>query len=349
VRDDDREFMWTRVDPVQRKSEDAEMSETTAVRGGQFSRRGFLRGAGGIAVAAGGVSLLSADSLLGQEAAAGGLRFVHMTDIHLMMQRNSAAGLAACLEAVGKLNPKPDFIVTGGDQCDNLRAVDIAAGTARIELFKQIWKDHTNLPTYHCLGNHDPVGWTNRNVSRDDPQYGKQLMMDMLGMERRYYAFGRGGWRLIVLDNVEPTQSGFRGEFVKEQLDFVRNELRDHASAPTIVICHIPPISAEEFLGGKIQAGENGWTVGYSRVTANPAELVTALEGSSVKFVLSGHIHHVEHIETHGQTFLCGGAVSGDWWQGPLRGCPEGFGVVDCMRDGTYRYKYQDFGWKVVA
>jgi len=317
---------------------------------GQFSRRGFLRGVGGVTVAAGLASFLTPDSLLAQEAApAGGLRFVHLTDIHLMPRRNSDAGLAACLDYVAKLNPQPQFIVAGGDQCDNLRAEDIASGKARLERFRSIWNDHTNLPTYYCLGNHDPVGWTNRDVPRDDPQYGKQLMMDVLGMDRRFYAFGNGGWRFIVLDDVQKTDSGFKGEFVEEQLDFLRSELRQHPDEPTIIICHIPPISAEEYLGGKIRAGDTGWTVGYSRVTANPADLVAAMEGSSVKCVLSGHIHHVEHIETHGQTFICGGAVSGNWWQGSLRGCPEGFGIVDCLPDGTFRYKYQDFGWKAVA
>ncbi|MEX2317262.1 MAG: metallophosphoesterase [Pirellulales bacterium] len=326
------------------------MSATGQTNDGRFSRRGFLRGVGGVTVAAGVTSFLPTTAISGQDTTStGGLRFVHLSDIHLMMRRKSDAGLAACLDYIAKLNPKPQFIMAGGDQCDNLRAEDIAGAKARLELFKSIWNAHTGLPTHYCLGNHDPVGWSNRNVPRDDPQYGKQLMMNVLGMERRFYAFGAGGWRFIVLDNVEQTESGFKGEFVREQLDFVRNELREHAGVPTIVICHIPPISAEEFLGGKIQAGENGWTVGYSRVTANPAELVAAIEGSSVKCVLSGHIHHVEHIETHGQTFICGGAVSGNWWQGPLRGCPEGFGIVDCLRDGTFRYKYQDFGWKAQA
>jgi 3',5'-cyclic AMP phosphodiesterase CpdA len=301
-------------------------------------------------VAGGMAAYLPGASLIAQAATSSAtLRFVHLPDIHLMMRRNSDAGLAACLDYIGKLNPKPDFIMTGGDQCDNLRAEDKGGAKARLDLFRRIWSDHTDLPTYHCLGNHDPFGWTNRAVSRDDPQYGKQLMMDAFEMKQSYYGFDRGGWRFIVLDNVQQTTTGFRGEFPETQLEFVRSELRAHSGKPTIVICHVPPISAEEFLGGKIQAGENGWTVGYSRVTANPAELVAALDGSSVKCVLSGHIHHVEHIETHGQTFICGGAVSGNWWQGPLRGCPEGFGIVDCSPDGTFHYKYQDFGWKAAA
>lgn len=315
-----------------------------------LSRRSFLHGVGGVAVGAGLTSYFAQASAAFQaDPPTDGLRFVHLTDIHLMPRRNSDAGLAACLDAVERLDPKPQFIVAGGDQCDNLRANDIASGRQRLQRFKTIWDDHTDLPTYFCLGNHDPVGWRNRDVSRDDPLYGKQLVMDVLGMDRRFYSFAHGGWRVVVLDDVQQTESGFRGEFPQEQLDFLRGELDGDPDQPTIVVCHIPPISAEEFLGGKIRAGEDGWSVGYSRVAANPADLVEVLGAGNVKCVLSGHIHHVEHIETHGQTFICGGAVSGNWWQGPLRGCPEGFGIVDCQPGGEYQYRYQDFGWKAEA
>ena len=106
----------------------------------------------------------------------------------------------------------------------------------------------------------------------------------------------------------------------------------------------MPLISAEEFLGGKIKAAEGGWEIPYGRVCKNPAALVKVLQEGNVKLVRSGHIHHVERIETHGQSFICGGAVAGDWWKGSLPGCPEGFGVIDCHADGTFHYQYQDFG-----
>jgi 3',5'-cyclic-AMP phosphodiesterase len=316
-------------------------------QGAGLSRRDFLRGAGGVAVGAGVGPLRAAGAARGDGPAGKALRFVHLSDIHLMKERRAPAGLAACLDSLAKLDPKPAFIVTGGDQCDNLRSLDLRGAEERLDLFVKVWRDHTDLPTYHCLGNHDPAGWGNQDFPRDHPQFGMKLMMDRLGMKDRFYSFSRGGWHFVVLDNIHLTEPGkFVGEFAGEQLDFLRGDLREHQKEPTIVICHVPPISAEELLGGKIKAGKDGWDVPYTRVCKNPADLVGVLAAGNVRFVLSGHIHHVERIETHGQTFICGGAVAGDWWKGPLRGCPAGFGIIDCKPDGTFAYQYQDFGWK---
>jgi 3',5'-cyclic AMP phosphodiesterase CpdA len=310
-----------------------------------ISRRNFIAQTAGLAAGAAVASSLSSTSAAAK--AAEPFRFVHLTDIHLMLERRAPEGLAACLDALNKLDRKPAFIATGGDQCDNLRALNYRDAKDRIELFLKIWNDHTSLPTHHCLGNHDPAGWTNKQFPSDHPQYGKKLMMDLFGMKRSFYSFDHGGWHFIVLDNIKLTEPGkFIGEFMEEQLDFLKKDIAQHKSDPTLVICHVPPISAEEFLGGKITAGPDAWTVPYGRVCRNTAELLPLLDQGHVKCILSGHIHHVERIETHGHTFICGGAVAGDWWQGALRGCPAGFGIFDCNADGTFSYRYHDFGWK---
>jgi 3',5'-cyclic AMP phosphodiesterase CpdA len=313
------------------------------------SRRDFLRGVGAAALVAG-VGPLGPVCAADEKSAGGGFRVVHLSDIHLMNQRRSPAGLAACLDAVMKLDPEPAFLMTGGDQCDNLRAEDLKGATARLDLFLRIWRDHTNLPTYHCLGNHDPAGWSNKDFPRDHPQFGMKLMIDKLEMQGPYYSFDHGGWHFVVLDNIKLTTPGqFIAEFAAEQLAFLRQDLGRHKSAPTVIVCHVPPISVLEFLGGRAQAGEAAWTLPYTRVSKNPMALLNVLKEGNVKLVLSGHIHHVERIDTHGCTFICGGAVAGNWWQGPLRGCPEGFGILDCRPDGSFEYRYESFGWKASA
>src|SRR5262245_23463423 len=45
----------------------------------------------------------------------GGFRFVHLTDIHVQPERRADEGFAKCIDAVESLNPKPDFILAGGD------------------------------------------------------------------------------------------------------------------------------------------------------------------------------------------------------------------------------------------
>lgn len=68
--------------------------------------------------------------------------------------------------------------------------------------------------------------------------------------------------------------------------------------------------------------------------------------GANVRGVLSGHLHVVEEIVYAGRRFICSGSVSGHQWTGPRLGFPEGFGVFDCEPDGTFRFAYQDYGWK---
>ena len=109
-----------------------------------ISRRNFIAQTAGLAAGAAVASSLSSTSAAAK--AAEPFRFVHLSDIHLMLERRAREGLAACLDAVGKLDRKPAFIATGGDQCDNLRALNYRDSKDRIELFLKIWNDHTNLP-----------------------------------------------------------------------------------------------------------------------------------------------------------------------------------------------------------
>ena len=48
-----------------------------------------------------------------------------------------------------------------------------------------------------------------------------------------------------------------------------------------------------------------------------------------VKLCLSGHIHLLDCCEIDGITYICDGAVSANWWKGPIQGLSEGYGVVD--------------------
>ena len=39
-------------------------------------------------------------------------------------------------------------------------------------------------------------------------------------------------------------------------------------------------------------------------------------------------------------TFICDGAVSGNWWNGPYQECPQGYGLFDVWPDGSFRHRY---------
>ena len=217
----------------------------------RISRRDFITHT---AIIAGGLTAgLPAGRALATDSADGELlRVVFATDSHLMVDNllRSGDGLMAALSAIESLSPKADFILFGGDLTHESPQLDFPAAERLIDRFLKIWKDHTDLPTFYTFGNHDLVGTKNSTVNRDDPRFGKGLYRMRLELERNFYAFRKGGWRFIVLDDVlaEPDGS-YVGEFVEEQLSFLRSELRTDSQTPTVLCGHIPSVSVLPNLG----------------------------------------------------------------------------------------------------
>jgi Icc protein len=206
-------------------------------------RREFLRGAS--VLAAGALAPLAvADKSAAKyrRAAADSFRFVFLPDIHRMRNRRSPQGMAACLSAVEKLDPKPAFLVTGGDLIDSLRQKEVKEAEALAELFLKIWNDHTKLPVYHCLGNHDPLGWGDVVLPRDHPQFGFKFLQQKLKMEKLFYSFDFGGWHFVILLNITLTEPGkYVSEFDDEQMAFLKADLAKNKERPTFVFGHFPP------------------------------------------------------------------------------------------------------------
>jgi predicted MPP superfamily phosphohydrolase len=159
-----------------------------------YSRRHFLRqllGAG--ALAATGIEPLLAQTASASAIRGPGFRFAFLTDLHLMLEPElrSAAGIATCLDAVEKLNPRPDFILVGGDLVNRARDLTIAEAERRLALFQQIWSDHTALPAHWTFGNHDLVGTSNPSDSPQDPHYGKGLFKEHFHLRNLFYSARR--------------------------------------------------------------------------------------------------------------------------------------------------------------
>ncbi len=280
------------------------------------------------------------------------LRVVFATDSHLMVNNalRSDEGIVACLKAIEAIYPKPDFLLCGGDLTHESPGLDFPAAEQLIDRFFTLWKDHTQLPTFFTFGNHDLVGTKNASVARDDPRYGKGLYRMRLGLERTYYAFQRGGWRFIVLDDVLPQPGGlYIGEYAEAQLAFLRSQLTERPQIPTVLCGHIPSFSVLPELNGYTKMEGATLRTPASLVADNPAALRQAwLEtNANVKIVLAGHLHHLEQIEVDGVSFLNAGAICGNWWKGKQMGCPEGYLVLDLRPDGSFSADYRSYGWKV--
>jgi 3',5'-cyclic AMP phosphodiesterase CpdA len=311
-----------------------------------LSRRRFLTATAAGTASAALLPLLGSSSRA-QEVSPRGFRFVFMPCIHLRRDLRSPEGFANALQAVSKLSPAPDFILTGGDMCQNMRDQTLEQSEEITELFLKIYRENCTLPVHHCLGNHDLAAWNKVAESANDSRYGKNLTLRKFGMKDRYYSFDHAGWHFVALDYMRVTEPGrFTAEIDGEQMQWLGEDLVRNKARPAIVVTHAPVVSAVELFSDRAKRTEEALAVPFGRVISNAPDLVETAKGGNVRAFISGHLHLVERLELLGQTFICSGSASGQQWNGPRMGTPEGFGVFDCRADGTFDFRYQSHGWK---
>lgn len=283
------------------------------------------------------------------------LRIAHLTDLHIQPERNAAEGVAACLRQVQSSDDRPDLIVTGGDLIMDGFAADEARTKLQWELLRKTLRDECSTPIVHCLGNHDIWGW-HRSRSKTtgvEPMWGKKWALDQLALERSYYTADCGGWRIIVLDSVSPDPrdpDGYIGALGEEQTDWLSRELAGTPpKTPILVVSHIPILTATVVLGNP--AKDKGTReVSSGLLHADSAAIREVLsKHPNVRACLSGHMHRIDRVDFRGVTYLCNGAVSGNWWKGAHYECVEGYAVIDLMADGSFKHRYVTYGWKAAG
>jgi 3',5'-cyclic AMP phosphodiesterase CpdA len=302
-----------------------------------LNRRAALQLAGSLVVggAAGRLAYLAASHGRPAPAPKGGaLRVAHLTDVHVSPGDVSGRGLARCLRHVQSLPDKPDLVLNGGDAIWNATA-DAAANAAQWDLWRRVLNDHCGLPVEHCLGNHDLCG--------TDPDT-KARALDALGLAARYRSFDRGGWHFIVLDSIALRGDDYQARLDEEQFDWLREDLARLAGrVPVLVLTHAPILSAAAFFDGDNERTGN-WVVPGRWMHIDARRLRDLFrEHPNVKLCLSGHLHLCDRVEYEGVTYLCNGAVSGDWWKGAYQGCPPGYAVLDLHGDGGFRHWYVSY------
>jgi 3',5'-cyclic AMP phosphodiesterase CpdA len=319
----------------------------------RYSRRRFLRqflGASALTVAGPGLLPLFAQNAAPSASGAASFRFAFVTDLHLLQggALRSVEGIVACLAAVEKLDPRPEFILCGGDLVHSACDLTLPGAETALDFFLQLWKDHTGLPTYWTFGNHDLAGTNNPYASPGDADYGKGLFQNRLRLPRLFYGFDRKGWHFVVLDDIalQPGR-GYFGELFEDELAFLKADLDAHRTTPTIVCSHIPIASDLPFeLLLAHGAGDLHQPPPKNLVCTNGDALIEDAPGHNIRAVLSGHLHYQETLDRNGVRLINSGAVCGNYWKGSRYGCPEGFGVVDLSADGSVAFDYRDYGWK---
>jgi 3',5'-cyclic AMP phosphodiesterase CpdA len=219
------------------------------------------------------------------------------------------------------------------------------------DLYDKVVREHApKLKTYPIIGNHDVWGWSAKTDYSAEKDFGKPIAIDRLGLKDRYYSFDAGGWHFVMLDNIRFRNRNYYGDFDDAQQAWLEKDLAKNMSGDRLTVCivtHIPlcAISPIFFATG----GENGEDLYRSPDTLmhhNVKPLLRKLAANNVKLCISGHTHMLDRVDYLGVSFVCDGAVSGNWWGGPYQDFQEGYGLFDLYPNGTFEHRYVDYGWK---
>lgn len=314
-----------------------------------ISRRGFLHAAGAAAVASPFLTTSAAHAADTADEPKRSLRLAHLTDVHVQPERGAAVGMAAVLKHVQSLKDAPQLIVTGGDSIMDGLAADKARTALQWKLWKRTLKAECSLPVESVIGNHDVWGWnkTGSKTTGKEKQWGKQWALDEFGRKERYRSFDRGGWHFILLDSIHPDdETVYRGQLDEAQFDWLKKDLaKVDAKTSVVVVSHIPilTVAKVEFAAALAKKPQSRHLLSHRDA---PRIVRLFKRHPNVKLCLSGHLHLTERIDYAGVTYLCSGAVSGNWWKGNHRHVEEGYNVIDLFSDGTVREEYVGYGWK---
>lgn len=292
-----------------------------------------------------GLGLSLSPSALDSVSRPEGFSFVHLTDSHVRRKRRGHEGYAACVASVNALTPRPELVLMGGDMAFDGLYTERDEFEDQITLFRDI-SNQLAMPWHPCIGNHDILGWSSRRkVPVDDPELGKAMIMNRLGMERSYYSFNHGGWHFVVLDTFEPVQTETGPSYVPklgaEQLDWLRFDLGAHPDMPTVCVMHIAAFCHS----GQIQGNTEMRAMGPLNIQ-DTVPFREICERHGVKAVLQGHTHQIEDFRYNGVWYLTSPSVSAAWWGGNWRGFEPGYTVFHAHPDGTLTWERKTFAWE---
>lgn len=263
-----------------------------------MKREEFLRS---IFAATGVIALSGVSSACSSILDGKSITFSISTDIHQDIMHDAEQRLSSYLNSVEKR--AVDFAVDLGDFCFPLESN---------KSFIDIWKQ-SPLKRYNVLGNHD--------MDRGD----KDLFMNYVGMESRYYSFDSGDFHFIVLD---PNNLYIDGEYIPykngnfykpseqrgyvdpEQLEWLKTDLKT-TDKPTVIFSH--------------QSFENEHACQNREAVRSIFEEANREAGTNrVVASFCGHDHTDYHSEINGIHYIQVNSMSNQWL-GEKYKCPERF------------------------
>lgn len=285
-----------------------------------LGRRQFLFG-GAAAVAA---YALPGSQVLAQVASSAlpPLRILFFTDVHAMSEEGAPEKMAETARRIA--NEPCDLIIGGGDYLHGGFGSTREQMTERMALFRS-FLTQMNRSFRPMIGNHDLVGAMPQDGSPAEVNP-RAAIMELLGLERSFYSFEAGAYRVFILDSVEIVggELRYRGWVGEPQLAWLRETLKSTPTDQPLILCsHVP-------LRTTFMQDREGPTAALpaNLVVGNANEVLGLFSVHRLVAVLQGHLHTDEQIRWNGLEFVQGGAVSGGWWQGANRGTKPGYGVL---------------------
>ncbi len=274
-----------------------------------------------------------------------GLRVAHMTDFHCQPELGAAEGTERAMRHA--MGGRPDLVLVGGDCVMDAFSQPEARAALQWGLYRERLDAIVKAPVAHCLGNHDVWGWDKAasGTTGDEPRWGKKWFLAEFGQEKTYRSFDQGGWHFVILDTLARTPDGYNGLLEDEQMEWLKGDLAS-TKRPTLVLSHIPLFSITP-VATAYDPKTGDWTVGGNMMTKNSDAIRDLFAANPhVKIALSGHTHLLDRVDYAGVSYLCGGAVSGNWWKGPYHGFEPAYRLLDLHEDGGFEARYVPWGWR---
>ena len=274
------------------------------------------------------------------------LRFAHLTDVHIEPEINAPEGLAKCLHHLQQQQDQPSFIISGGDSIFDALHQPKDRVETQWQLWDNIFKQENSLAIEYCIGNHDCWGFGQTN----DLLYGKKYAMDKMHLTSPYRSFDKAGWHFIVLDSIQPKKdrTWYQCNLDDEQFNWLQNDLENAKDKHVLVVSHAPIVSAACVVTDNKFKDDTGYVIGMGNMHMDSAKIIDLFDKySNIKLCLSGHIHLYEKVMYNNVTYLCNGAVSGNWWKGIRYKTDNGYALINLYDDGSFDNEYINYGWKV--
>lgn len=279
------------------------------------------------------------------------LRVAQLSDIHVQPELKADEGMAACLNHLQEQKDKPELLITSGDSIMDGFAASADRTKLQWDLWKRVLSAECSLPVRSAIGNHDVWGWDQAKSRADqaDPRFGKGWAVEALGLPERYYSVDQSGWHFVFLDSTQPAEppGSYTARLDDAQFEWLEQDLgKTSVNTPVLVVSHIPIVSATPYFFGDDYSKSGNWQIPGAWIHTDALKLKDLFgRHPQVKLCLSGHMHLVDRVDYNGVTYLCNGAVSGNWWKGRHQECEAGYALIDLYDDGSFEHDYVEYGW----